>query len=1113
MRPNSSMLMWACILAAGAIAQETASAGPGTENSPPSVRESARQVPVAAEADVVVVGGSTGAVAAAIEAAQHGARVFLAAPRHYLGDDMAGTLRLWLEPGETPRGPLAKHLFYDLGQQEPGLPFTYRADRPSAARRKDTSPPSLLADGNWSDPVTESVQYDDDVTIRLDLHKACPLKSLCAMTFSGRDFGVESVDVALSNDNEEWHDAGIAKPKNSSNGQATFTVPLGGSARYLRCVFKKSPKANRMLLGEIVVESSAPPKQLQHLCSTTPLQVKRALHQALKQAGVQFLYGCCATDLLCDERGRPAGVVIANRAGRQAVRAKVVIDATQSALLARAAGAKFRAPVAGPLAVRYVVLAKEPRPQAPGVRVRKLNMPIEPGRTRQRKGSVGMEGAAWYEYTFSLTLADGSWPTRAKLDQAVRDKTYVPSQLYSADEPFFVFPQSIRGDNMGDEPAHFQQFDLDVYRPAGVPGRLWVLGPCADVSRKLAEELLRPAEWIEIGSRVGAAAAAEAQAVDTAQAVHVARPKMPEDAAGSAAGEIRELLVGFRPLPRPAMLPQPAGVLPVLGSYDVVVVGGGTAGAPAGIAAARQGAKTLVIEYLDGLGGVGTLGMIGGFWYGNRVGFTSDVLQSPTETRMEWYRSELRKAGAEIWFGTLGCGAVTEGNRVRGVVVVTPYGRGVVLAKTVIDATGSGDTAIAAGAKYVYVEDDYALQGAHLPSRNPGQSYLNGDRPPFDDADPRSVRLVLDDKLSRTDRDFDVGQLMDTRERRRIVGDFTLDWLDVINRRTFPDTVVHSCSDYDSHGYQIHPYFALTHVPPQVKFWAFVPYRCLLPKGLEGMLVVGLAMSAHRDAMPITRMQPDQGNLGYAAGVAAALACRQGITPRRLDVKALQRHLVEVHNLPPSVLTDRDSFPLPAAQIQAAVKAVTREYQDVQVLMAQPRDAAPLLRAAYAEAEGHDKLIYAHVLAALGDATGVPTLLEAIRRNDLPAARPGLGSGGRCGMIRTLGYVRDRRALPVLVELAGAKSTAADFQLVRALAFALGRIADHTAAPALATLLERSRPVGRKPQSLMVACALYRCGDYKELAKRWLERCVSDDDNTLARLAWQVLSARQRPAN
>ena len=51
--------------------------------------------------------------------------------------------------------------------------------------------------------------------------------------------------------------------------------------------------------------------------------------------------------------------------------------------------------------------------------------------------------------------------------------------------------------------------------------------------------------------------------------------------------------------------------LPVLAEYDVVVLGGGTAGAPAGVGAAQHGAKTLVIDYMHGLGGMGTLGMIG----------------------------------------------------------------------------------------------------------------------------------------------------------------------------------------------------------------------------------------------------------------------------------------------------------------------------------------------------------------------------------------------------------------------------------------------------------------------------------------------------------------------
>ena len=53
-------------------------------------------IPVAYSVDVVVVGGSTGAVSAAEAASRSGAKVFLAAPRPYLGDDLTATLRLWL---------------------------------------------------------------------------------------------------------------------------------------------------------------------------------------------------------------------------------------------------------------------------------------------------------------------------------------------------------------------------------------------------------------------------------------------------------------------------------------------------------------------------------------------------------------------------------------------------------------------------------------------------------------------------------------------------------------------------------------------------------------------------------------------------------------------------------------------------------------------------------------------------------------------------------------------------------------------------------------------------------------------------------------------------------
>ena len=214
----------------------------------------------------------------------------------------------------------------------------------------------------------------------------------------------------------------------------------------------------------------------------------------------------------------------------------------------------------------------------------------------------------------------------------------------------------------------------------------------------------------------------------------------------SSGGDVGELLDGLRPTLNIGVVKSAATHLPVLGVYDVVVMGGGTAGAPAGAGAARNGAKTLVIEYLHGMGGVGTQGMIGRYFYGYRHGFTNEVDKgvralggnNPRQKqrldewvfdwKTEWYRREIRKAGGEIWFGVIGIGAYVENKKVKGVVVSTPYGRGVVLAHTVIDSTGSADIAIAAGAGYSYTDGaNVAVQGAGMPPKNPNDFYNNTD--------------------------------------------------------------------------------------------------------------------------------------------------------------------------------------------------------------------------------------------------------------------------------------------------------------------------------------------------------------------------------------------------
>ena len=115
-----------------------------------------------------------------------------------------------------------------------------------------------------------------------------------------------------------------------------------------------------------------------------------------------------------------------------------------------------------------------------------------------------------------------------------------------------------------------------------------------------------------------------------------------------------------------------------------------------------------------------------------------------------------------------------------------------------------------------------------------------------------------------------MGTFIQTRERRRVLGEHVLAYLDQIAGRTYDDSIVLSGSDYDSHGYPSERYFALIpHTKKTLKAnhpapggTCFTPYRCLLPRGLDGILVIGLAISMDRDASAMVRMQKDMHNQG-----------------------------------------------------------------------------------------------------------------------------------------------------------------------------------------------------------------------------------------------------------
>jgi len=893
-----------------------------------------------------------------------------------------------------------------------------------------------------------------------------------------------------------------------------------------------------------------------------PMRVKRALDRALLDAGVQFLFGCLATDVLADAAGAPAGILMANRAGRQAVRAKVIIDATDRAWVARAAGAAFLRYPAGPQHFRRCLVGGTPRtgegivPRPTGVKLAGDGADTPGLKNHYYYTPRGSAGTSYdlVEYTLSIPMPDGGFRSLAEAEQRARDMTFDPKQVEASEMLFQIPPDPMKGKSClpGAWPGA-DKIELDVFRPAGFE-RFYVLGSCADVSRPAAETLTHPAVLIDVGARIGRAAAAEAKQVPVAGELRL----LGAAPAPATTAEVRESLAGVRPGCRAsATVPTAARGLRVLGSYDVVVVGGGTSGAPAAIGAARRGAKTLVVEYQHALGGVGTLGLVGNYYYGYKEGFTREVIAGVgslgailAEARMEWWRREIRKARGEIWLGCLGCGAVLEGQAVKGVVVATPEGRGVVLARVVIDATGNADIAAAAGAPCVTPgDDDLVVQGAGLPPRDLGMSRNSTDWTLSDDTDLVDLWHHLVYAKDRFGSAYDLAQLMDTRERRRIVGDFELSPLDIVNQRTYPDSIYLALSHFDSHGFLAHPLFWLEPALHKPMFKALVPYRSMVPRGLEGILVTGLGSSAQHDAIALVRMQADLQNQGYAAGVAAAMAASQDGRVRDVDIKALQKHLVDIGSLPESVLADRDSYPIPAAEIAKAVEAWIENKSDkdgvvpLAKILARPEVSIPLLKAACAKfSAGEEKTRAAQVLAFLGDNTGVPDLIARIEGQEgwdagSPYTSWGWTRPSRLdSLVMALGHAGDRRAVAPILKKVAALETRGDFSHVRAAALALEMLGDPAAAAPLAALLDkkiqgtamrgyaiRSLEDARRWSGLsardsksrhfalreiLVARALFRCGDHQGTGRTILTEYAKDLRGPLARHALVVLDGR-----
>jgi hypothetical protein len=210
------------------------------------------------------------------------------------------------------------------------------------------------------------------------------------------------------------------------------------------------------------------------------------------------------------------------------------------------------------------------------------------------------------------------------------------------------------------------------------------------------------------------------------------------------------------------------------------------------------------------------------------------------------------------------------------------------------------------------------------------------------------------------------------------------------------------------------------------------------------------------------------------------------------------------------------------------------------VLLTDPDLAKPILRARLAEAaQPAQKLIYSHILGMLEDPAGAAVLREAVRQAswDPGWAFRGMGQFGASlsrldSYIVALGRTRAPDALPTLIEKAAQLTPASEFSHFRALALALECYGDKSAAKPLADLLrlpgmgghalvdigagQKEAPAqndnlarDHELRELVLARALYRCGDFEGLGEKTLHQYAQSLHGHYARHAQAVLAGRK----
>jgi len=352
---------------------------------------------------------------------------------------------------------------------------------------------------------------------------------------------------------------------------------------------------------------------------------------------------------------------------------------------------------------------------------------------------------------------------------------------------------------------------------------------------------------------------------------------------------------------------------------DVAIAGLGTGGVMAALAAAREGVKVLAFDPLAFAGGVGVGAGIAGYYWGCAGGLQAEVddrvrelmpLFASREDCPRGFHPDVKRivvdellhaAGVRTMFGATLCGVEKRGQRVVAGLVATPMGMLRVRVPAWIDATGDGDLAALAGARFQLGRSSdgqlqpftqscgcfYLQNGRHvMGTTNPDSGHVN----PTDSADLTRARIegihsYAAPVFNAVNRLTYITPLLGIRQGRQIVTDYMLTLDDLVERRRFPDCVGFTGAHYDNHAtdYEFESDDVFFYVCC-AGLWSArtaceISYRMLLPKGLANVWLACRAAGATEEARQSFRMQRDIQRIGEVCGLAATMARESRAVP------------------------------------------------------------------------------------------------------------------------------------------------------------------------------------------------------------------------------------------